>query len=219
MDRDKSPKLVADNLYKIPILSLKLNDFLEASDFGIIDIPYNGEVFKNGIHIVVSFINKNDPFLDFYYSILQPNGEYQNFEYRVDLVATSCNYGGVRYWFKCPLSILGCDRRVGVLYRVGNYFGCRNCFDLAYESSRLSGIYKKFGVINVPELIKQAASFKRWCYKGKPTKKLIWYGKKYEKAIALTKLMNDQMNERLKKTVEDFDKFVQKERRKGNAGK
>ena len=61
-------------------------------------------------------------------------------EYQVGLTSTSCNYGGFRYWFLCPLwkSGLPCNRRCRFLYLPSgnNYFGCRKCYELAYESSR-----------------------------------------------------------------------------------
>lgn len=51
-------------------------------------------------------------------------------EHTVYLTKSSCNYGGVRYWFKCPY----CPRRAGVLYLSGGQCACRHCFKLAYQS-------------------------------------------------------------------------------------
>jgi hypothetical protein len=63
-----------------------------------------------------------------------------NFGYAIRLVTTSCNLGGVRWWFICPLSQSGvaCGRRVRKLYLRSNYFGCRHCHKLAYRSSQES---------------------------------------------------------------------------------
>ena len=48
-------------------------------------------------------------------------------------------YGGRRWWFTCPIIKNGysCGRRTNRLYSVSGcpYFGCRNCFNLTYESS------------------------------------------------------------------------------------
>lgn len=69
--------------------------------------------------------------------------DYRNAEekiaYDVQLVATPCRFGGVRWWFLCPLSRGGvaCRRRVSILY-LGKYAGCRNCHDLIYQSSKNS---------------------------------------------------------------------------------
>ena len=44
----------------------------------------------------------------------------------------------------------GYDRRVGVLYLDGVYFGCRHCYDLTYkcqkESGRYDELYKSMGL-------------------------------------------------------------------------
>jgi len=43
---------------------------------------------------------------------------------------TPCNFGGYRWWFRCP----ECNRRVAILYGAGKYFLCRHCYDLSYVS-------------------------------------------------------------------------------------
>ena len=65
------------------------------------------------------------------------NGEKESLDYPVRLTATSCRYGGKRWWFICPLIRNGstCNRRVLKLYLGGSkYFGCRHCYNLTYES-------------------------------------------------------------------------------------
>lgn len=56
--------------------------------------------------------------------------------YPVELEATQPHYGGVRWWFLCPMRPRGvpCGRRVRKLYRSGHCFGCRQCHDLTYKS-------------------------------------------------------------------------------------
>lgn|SRR5262245_24565470 len=56
--------------------------------------------------------------------------------YRIALTTTRPQYGGMRWWFLCPLVVRGvpCRRRVRKVYRVGKYFGCRHCHDLTYRS-------------------------------------------------------------------------------------
>lgn len=50
---------------------------------------------------------------------------------QVWLTATRPRFGGLRWWFVCPLVVKGrsCKRRVGKLYLPphGRYFGCRHC--------------------------------------------------------------------------------------------
>ncbi len=54
------------------------------------------------------------------------------------MIATYPYFGGVRWWFICPLSVNGvdCRRRVGKLYIPPRqkYFGCRSCYDLSYKT-------------------------------------------------------------------------------------
>ena len=71
------------------------------------------------------------------YSVSSPQ---QDLDYTVRLEATPCHLGGVRWWFRCPLTRGGmaCGRRVTKLYRRGSYFGCRHCHDLVYRSSQQS---------------------------------------------------------------------------------
>lgn len=63
-------------------------------------------------------------------------------DYRAQLTATCPRFGGLRWWFVCPLTVGGrpCGRRVGKLYLPphGRYFGCRHCYDLTYTSCQES---------------------------------------------------------------------------------
>lgn len=56
------------------------------------------------------------------------------------LKGTKPNFGGVRWWIVCPLlkAEVPCNRRVKKLFLPpsGEYFGCRTCFDLTYESAQ-----------------------------------------------------------------------------------
>jgi hypothetical protein len=61
-------------------------------------------------------------------------------DYTLRLTSTRPYFGGLRWWFICPLSVNGrsCNRRVGKIYLPpsGRYFGCRHCYDLTYRSSQ-----------------------------------------------------------------------------------
>jgi hypothetical protein len=52
----------------------------------------------------------------------------------IHLTTTPLPWGGVRYWFTCPVK--GCGKRVGCLYLPPGYlyFACRHCYDLTYRS-------------------------------------------------------------------------------------
>ncbi len=74
-------------------------------------------------------------------------------EQPVGLTATPLPWGGVRWWFTCPLVVGGrpCGRRVAKLYLPpgGRHFGCRHCYDLTYESAkeahRFDAMYAQLG--------------------------------------------------------------------------
>jgi hypothetical protein len=62
----------------------------------------------------------------------------EELNYRVGLTTTRPRFGGLRWWFVCPLVQRGrpCGRRVGKLYLPPGcrYYGCRQCYDLTYTS-------------------------------------------------------------------------------------
>jgi hypothetical protein len=67
-------------------------------------------------------------------------GEPQSADYEVGLSTTRPRFGGLRWWFICPLSLRDqpCERRVAKLYfpHGARHFGCRCCHDLTYQSVR-----------------------------------------------------------------------------------
>lgn len=71
------------------------------------------------------------------------SGENRVYNYTIELQTTPLPWGGVRYWFTCPLVRDGkhCERKVGALYLSpsGRFFGCRHCYDLTYKSSQEKG--------------------------------------------------------------------------------
>jgi hypothetical protein len=76
--------------------------------------------------------------------------EQESASYRVLLTTTRPRFGGLRWWFVCPLRVDGreCSRRVGKLYLPprDRYFGCRHCYELTYtscqESHKYDGVYR-----------------------------------------------------------------------------
>ena len=82
--------------------------------------------------------------------------EEKTFEYLVHLDKTPCNYGGMRWWFRCP----NCNRRCRILYLPPgrDYFLCRICHNLTYTSQQVGKT--KFNrlldaVTIIPELERQ----------------------------------------------------------------
>lgn len=104
------------------------------------------------------------------------SGEKEDMDYRVNLATTPCNLGGKRYWFICPLTKnnIPCNRRVGVLFSIGKWFGCRHCGEIAYQSQFESGAYR-LGSVTEPDVEKAYDEVKREYYNGKPTRKYMRY--------------------------------------------
>ena len=75
-------------------------------------------------------------------------------EYEIELERTACRLGGYRYWFVCPVVKDGvyCGNRAAKLYLPpgGQYFGCRECYDLTYESCQKSHKYDRI-IDHIPE--------------------------------------------------------------------
>jgi hypothetical protein len=68
-------------------------------------------------------------------------------DYKVRLTTTKPNYGGLRWWFLCPLVRPdgGPQRRVVKLYLPSGakYFGSREGYGLTYTSCQESGKFNK----------------------------------------------------------------------------
>jgi len=114
-----------------------------------------------------------------YTSTRRSTGEKTECDYKVRLVTTPCHFGGVRWWFLCPLITNGvsCGRRVGTLYCPpgATYYGCRHCYNLTYESRNKPRL-TRLGDIGYPLVLERKYDdlyerTKRWTYRGRPTKK------------------------------------------------
>lgn len=173
-----SNKTEADYLKKVEIWWLKKYGYLNGWKSGGIEWKNKGSDTKSSISIEGSIMD-GDNYIRFQYTMTdRDTGEKKEFDYKVRLATTPCNYGGIRYWFICPLSKSGvyCGRRVGVLYMAGNYFGCRHCYDLTYSSkkeNRNYRLYYLFRILDVETRIEKIReNMKHSFYAGKPTKKL-----------------------------------------------
>ncbi len=178
-------KTEADGIKKIETSFLKKNKYLNGWRSGTVTWTHGWSGNKSSVGIEVSTLT-GDNYLRIHYTQTDTDTEEKkDFDYKIPLVTTPCRYGGKRYWFICPMSRDGkyCGRRVGVLYKDGDYFACRHCNDLTYESRKLSGRAKSFGrIISIPEIEKMRDSVKRTYYRGKPTKRYLRYLQMDEKA-------------------------------------
>jgi len=81
-----------------------------------------------------------EPFLFWLsYNFRKEGDDWHPLKYAVEMESTRCHFGGVRHWFICPLVLNGrpCRRRCRALYLgASEYFGCRECQRLTYQSRR-----------------------------------------------------------------------------------
>lgn len=106
-------------------------------------------------------------------------GEATVFDDKVQLVTAPCHFGGVRWWFICPLAANGvyCGRWVGILYRApqADYCGCRHCHNLSYDSrneSRRGHIACMGHYLALDrQMEKLREQISHWTYRGIPTRK------------------------------------------------
>ena len=182
-----SKKTESDSLKKIQTWWLKkygyLNDDCRRS--GSIKWTNNWSGTESSVSISVDIYHE-DPHLQITYTQTDQDGEKKNFDYKIPLTTTPCYYGGKRYWFICPWYASGiyCGRRVAVIYKAGDYFACRHCYNLTYNSRNLGGFFKAAGqTISAPELDTLREETKTEYYRGKMTKKYKRYLKKEEKFL------------------------------------
>ena len=58
---------------------------------------------------------------------------YQDGSYDIPIEKLPCNYGGIRYYLRCPK----CDQRMRFLYCKDGLFACRQCLKIGYFTQRL----------------------------------------------------------------------------------
>jgi hypothetical protein len=169
-----SSKQEADYLKKVEIWWLKKHGYLNGWKSGGIEWKNEFSGDKSSIGIEACTI---EGYVRFFYTQTEENGEKKKFDYKVQLTTTPCNYGGVRYWFICPLVKNGqpCGRQVGVLYKAGDYFGCRHCYELTYSSKNENRRYKSYPLLfwlkSWKKIEELEEKIKRPYYRGKPTRK------------------------------------------------
>jgi hypothetical protein len=137
----------------------------------------------------ISIIYNNTPIktITFDYNITDNiDGSKRLMNYKFYIHTTNCNFGGVRSWFVCGLYHNGihCGKRVSKLYKAPNsdYFGCRHCMNLTYESrlknnkGRLGYFIKSFDIQK--KKAELAKTITKTTYKGR-------YTKRYERLLRL----------------------------------
>jgi hypothetical protein len=186
-------KQQAEGSNRISIFFLKKHGYLHkdySRNSGGIKWTYGMSGNENSISFAIIRDNWGTPeektFIELTYTNTSRwNDEKSDMNYRVELTTTHCNLGGKRYWFICPLSKNGqyCGRRVGVLYGIGKWFGCRHCGEIAYQSQFEGGSFR-VGSVCEPDVEKAYNEIKIKYYNGKPTRK-------YKRYLRLRDRMDD----------------------------
>jgi hypothetical protein len=170
---EKMSKAIAEHTNSISIFWLKKQNILNSlARSGVITWTLGAS--KNSISYITCLI-EDESYIRLKYTQTDSfTGEKEQMDFKVKLTTTDCNYGGKRYWFVCPLSKNGnyCGRRVGVLYSVDKYFGCRNCAEIAYDAQMKGGKWRT-GSVNIPDIERFEKEVKTHYYNGKPTRRYL----------------------------------------------
>lgn len=135
---------------------------------------------------IVAYVGDEDPHFRLQYTHTDFDGVKSDLDYRVQLTATPCFFGGKRQWFICPLVRNGvpCQRRVGVLYGANKYYGCRQCYDLVYQSQQEThtSMWSVLGKCLLSDSIYEKIGALRTKYwRGRPTKRYATLLKKIDR--------------------------------------
>jgi hypothetical protein len=158
---------------RISIFWLKSEGYLRGWSCGV--IRWNSQGEPQGSVSFTADTSEPYPYLKLEYTSTDWDGNKESMDYKIQLVSTSCHIGGKRFWFICPLTKNGipCQKRVGILYGHGKWFGCRNCLDLAYacQQETHSGTWYVLGKCLFNDLDERAAALRVKYWKGRPTKR------------------------------------------------
>lgn len=130
-------KITCETTENLSIFRLKKAGILGSESLWKISWSSNFGGDDESIELIYSF--NSDPNIRLIYQIKNLwSDSSETLDYTISLTTSRCHYGGKRYWFICPLMInkIPCQRRVGVLYLVGKYFGCRKCQEIVYNSQK-----------------------------------------------------------------------------------
>ena len=170
-------KTEVEDVKKISTIFLKKHGYFCGYNSGTITWTHGWSDNKSSVGINVSTMNDENYLRIHYIQTDNFTGKKKDFDYRIPLTTTPCYYGGKRYWFICPWYKNGvyCGKRVGTLYKDGDYFACRHCYDLTYASRKENRNYKYFPIFHTlilsHKIEKLLYEIKRPYYAGKPTKK------------------------------------------------
>lgn len=122
------------------------------------------------------------------YTSTSRHEEPHKMDYRVHLLSIPCRYGGRKWFFQCPT----CSRRCRILYESGQYFVCRKCTGLWYDSQTYTENRYRL-MQNLFDADKLEETLKRHYYRGLPTRK-------YRRYLKLTRGMDERQRADMEQT-------------------
>mgnify|MGYP000210929432 CR=1 FL=1 len=125
---------------------ISITDFMKRGAFEENQLVKGSIKWKSGstIGIATKQLDNGRLYLELNYRFQDSDEE---IKIPISFTKTKPHFGGVRWWFICPLTVNGrsCFRRVSKLYLPPGekYFGCRLCHRLTYKSCQESHQYDR----------------------------------------------------------------------------
>lgn len=175
-------KFLREDCRSISIYKLNEWGYLKPNESNYFSISWkNGDGEETGKVDAMISLNKNNQHITISYRIRRNGTDWKEVSQKYNIIEDECFYGGKRYWFECTLNKNGqyCGHRVAKLYLppTSDFFACRHCHELSYESKN-SRIKHKWLTMN-----EHVKSLKKRYYKGIMTKKFKRYLKSQTEAI------------------------------------
>jgi hypothetical protein len=132
-----SARSYTDDYLDLDIRVMNQRGWLNKSAYQSLSWKRNGKEIGSVQFLVWTRVQFPDdkPNIRLKYKSRTNGGDWQELNYEIELEITKCNFGGFRYWFKCP----DCNKRACVLYG-GTIFKCRTCHGLVHKSRNESAL-------------------------------------------------------------------------------
>jgi hypothetical protein len=145
---DSERKLTVEECFSLDINMLVKDGFIQLGcrDAGVAVWTNQVTGMELGsCEVQADITNIDDSWISFTYKTLTSEQISQG----IYLLATTPNYGGIRWWFECPR----CGNKVVKLYIAKEpHFSCRRCANLTYNSCRNSRASFNFGKLLTMEI-------------------------------------------------------------------
>ncbi len=190
-------KIIVENCWNIDTKELVENGiFIKESGYSWVKKYYSPtDIFKVAAKVqpILFILNPNtgNGTLHLSFITYEEGTEKDKNDLAITVESSACNYGGVRWWFRCPgINGKPCNHRNRILFMPpgSKEFKCRQCGSVAYESQQKHRDQFYEGLIKPHKILRECM-------------KMIDKKMTAEEAIALYETSNSAI-----KTIEDFQK-------------